>query len=223
MNILHEIDNMEFMKDKPDKHFDLSITDPPYNVGIKYGVYNDGDKDYYNWCDSWFNELLRVSETVVLTVGYKNIKYWINKDPKGIIYWIKPNQNSPSQLGGFNCIEHIFYFGKLQKRVGQDYFIKSIGMQRDASFHPVPKYLPAWKKLITLVAKRGNTLFDPFSGSGTTRIAAHDLGFDLTSCELDPDYCRDNEARYQKHIQQNELFSTEEIQEKIYKQGELWN
>ena len=39
--------------------------------------------------------------------------------------------------------------------------------------------------------------------------------------ELDPDYYRDNEARYQNHIKQGSLFDSQEIQQLVYEQGEL--
>lgn len=35
MNIVHNIDCMEFMKDKPDNYYDLAITDPPYGIQQK--------------------------------------------------------------------------------------------------------------------------------------------------------------------------------------------
>ena len=38
-------------------------------------------------------------------------------------------------------------------------------------------------------------------------------GFDLVSCEKDHDYCVANEARYQQHIQQQELIPVQEIQQ----------
>ena len=58
------------------KQFNLAITDPPYNVGRKYNTHDDSQdaSDYEQWCKDWLNELLRVSETVVMTVGYKNLK-----------------------------------------------------------------------------------------------------------------------------------------------------
>jgi site-specific DNA-methyltransferase (adenine-specific) len=209
---------MEFMKDKPDNYYDICLTDPPYNVGYKYNNYKD-DKteiEYNEWCDKWFNELMRICKTVVLTTGYKNIKYWINKNYKGIIYWIKPNQSSPSQLGGFNCVEHIFYFGRLNKRIGQDYFVCSIGLQKDASFHSCPKYYPAWKKILKMVAKENDKIFDPFLGSGTTRIACHELGFDFEGCELDKDYWNDQEERYKQWVR--------DYENKFYlPEDNLWN
>jgi len=221
MNIVHLCDCMEFMKGVPDKFYNISLTDPPYNVGIEYNSHFDKMDNYESWCDSWFNELLRISETVVITTGYRNLKYWVNKNPKGIIYWIKANQNSPSQLGGFNCVEHIFYFGKLQKRIGQDYFSMPIGVQADASFHPVPKYLPAWKKLLIMVSNKNSTIFDPFVGSGTTRIACHDIGLDFEGCEIDKDYWEAQEARYKQHISQGDLFGKEEMQKAIYQDTQL--
>ena len=33
MNTVHLIDNMEFMKDVPDKYYELAIVDPPYGDG----------------------------------------------------------------------------------------------------------------------------------------------------------------------------------------------
>ena len=72
-------------------------------------------------------------------------------------------------------------------------------------------------------AKPGDKLFDSHSGSGSFRIAAYDMGFDLISCELDADYCRDNQARFERHIQQMDLFTPEEIQENIYIDKELFN
>jgi len=89
MNVVYNCDCMEYMKDIEDKCFDLTLTDPPYNVGLDYNSYNDNKDDYYEWCDIWFKELLRISDTVVFTPGFNNIKHWIKKDYKEIIIWIK--------------------------------------------------------------------------------------------------------------------------------------
>jgi len=214
------MDCMEYMAGLPDKAFNLTLTDPPYNVGLKYKSYKDDRHaiDYEAWCDLWFSELQRISETIIITVGYKNIKYWINKDPRHIIVWSKPNQSSPSPLGGFNAYELILYFGKLQKKIGHDIFEKNIALQQDASFHVCPKYLPAWKKILGMCINPPAKIFDPFFGSGTTAIACHDLGFDFTGTELDADYYAAACKRYQTHSQQATLFSPEEIRQPVQKE-----
>ena len=114
---LYNEDCLQALRKLNDKQFNLAITDPPYNVGRKYNTHDDSQdaSDYEQWCKDWFNELLRVSETVVMTVGYKNLKMWMNLDPKHMIIWHKPNQNSPSPLGGFNAYEPVLFWGKLQK------------------------------------------------------------------------------------------------------------
>jgi len=33
MNKVHLIDNMEFMRNVPDKYYELAIVDPPYGIG----------------------------------------------------------------------------------------------------------------------------------------------------------------------------------------------
>lgn len=55
-------DCLEGLKDMADGSIDLVFTSPPYNIGIKYDIYNDAqpwDK-YYQWCELWLKELLRV-------------------------------------------------------------------------------------------------------------------------------------------------------------------
>jgi site-specific DNA-methyltransferase (adenine-specific) len=64
----------------------------------------------------------------------------------------------------------------------------------------------------------GWKIFDSHLGSGSSRIAAYDLGFDFYACELDADYFQAQEKRFADHIAQGELFTPEEIQGEIYEQ-----
>ena len=64
------------------------------------------------------------------------------------------------------------------------------------------------------------TIFDPFSGSGTTRIVSHKMGKDFEGCEIDKDYWEAQEKRYQEHAQQNDLFTPAVLFNKEV-QGEL--
>jgi DNA modification methylase len=61
--------------------------------------------------------------------------------------------------------------------------------------HPTVKPVALMKYLITLVTPPGGKVLDPFTGSGSTGMAAVELGYDFTGCELDPDYVHIAETR----------------------------
>jgi site-specific DNA-methyltransferase (adenine-specific)/site-specific DNA-methyltransferase (cytosine-N4-specific) len=59
-----------------------------------------------------------------------------------------------------------------------------------------PKSLPAW--FIKLFTKPGDTVLDPFLGSGTTSIAAMDLGRNSVGIEILKEYCEIAQERIEK-------------------------
>jgi len=61
--------------------------------------------------------------------------------------------------------------------------------------HPTVKPVALMKYLITLVTPAGGKVLDPFTGSGSTGMAAVELNYDFTGCELDPDYVNIANAR----------------------------
>ena len=203
---LLNIDCMEYMKDQPDNAFDLALTDPPYGVGFKYNSHDDRHEGYHDWCDQWFSELQRISKCQVLTVGYKNNAYWYGKKPKHAVLWVKENQCSPSPLGGFNCYELVFVFGKNKKRVGQDVINMPIKQQPKAEFHPCPKELNFWTHLQSKFVDFGDRVIDIFSGSATTAISSYRLGCDFVGCELDEDYFKAAQDRFDRETAQESLF-----------------
>ena len=54
--------------------------------------------------------------------------------------------------------------------------------------HPTVKPVELMKYLIKLVTPEGGKVLDPFNGSGSTGMAAVELGYEYVGCELDPDY-----------------------------------
>lgn len=54
--------------------------------------------------------------------------------------------------------------------------------------HPTVKPVALMKYLVKLVTPEGGKVLDPFCGSGSTGMAAVELDYDFTGCELDPDY-----------------------------------
>lgn len=62
-----------------------------------------------------------------------------------------------------------------------------------------PKPLPTW--FIQLFTDPGDTVLDPFLGSGTTAFAAMDLGRYAIGVEINPDYCHEVERNTNGHRQ----------------------
>ena len=61
--------------------------------------------------------------------------------------------------------------------------------------HPTVKPLSLMEYLIKLITPPGGTVLDLFAGSGSTLVAAVNLGFKFVGIELDPEYCGIAEAR----------------------------
>ena len=55
-------DCVESMRTLPDESSDLIFTDPPFNIGLKYDVYNDKlpYEEYYKWSVGWITEASRI-------------------------------------------------------------------------------------------------------------------------------------------------------------------
>jgi len=56
------------------------------------------------------------------------------------------------------------------------------------NFHPTVKPIKLMQYLIKLVTPPNGTVLDPFMGSGSTGVAAKELGFNFVGCELSPEY-----------------------------------
>ena len=56
--------------------------------------------------------------------------------------------------------------------------------------HPAPFPLELATRLVRMFSFHGDTVLDPFCGSGTTMLAAMKWGRNSLGIEIDPDYCR---------------------------------
>ncbi len=75
--------------------------------------------------------------------------------------------------------------------------------------HPTVKPVELMKYLIKLVTPNNGKVLDPFCGSGSTGMAAVELGHEFVGCDLDPNYCKIAEARivaWNKKDPKDELF-----------------
>lgn len=209
-------DNMTMMARYPDNYFDIAIVDPPYGIGESS---NDNQsrsklgksKNYGNkrWDDSipsveYFTELKRVSKHVIIWGANHFIQNIQNANSSCWIVWDKLNGDNDfadCELAycSFKTAVRKFEFrwhGMLQGDM----------KNKENRIHPTQKPVSLYKWLLDKYAKSGNKILDTHLGSGSIAIACHDYGFELTACELDPDYYASAIERIKNHVAQLTLF-----------------
>lgn len=184
------------MKSLPDKTFSLAIVDPPYGMVEDYGVgCSDGgikgkafvQGNIQKWDkkppQEYFNQLFRVSKNQIIWGGN-----YFNLPPcRCFIAWDKI-QPFPS----FSAVEYAwtsFNRPSLLFRFDNRYAGK---------IHPTQKPVQLYIYLLTQFAKQGDTILDTHLGSGSSRIAAYNLGYDFTACEISTEYYKQQEQRFQQ-------------------------
>ncbi len=193
-------DCMDGMARYPDKYFDLAIVDPPYGLGKK--IYSGGTKgckfqtlfgenkwDNDTPKQEYFDELFRVSKNQIIWGG----NYFDLPPTRTIICWDKlkgDNNFSMWEMAWTSFDEPAKIYRK-----------SSMGDR----IHPTQKPIDLYKWLLGKYAKQGDKILDTHLGSGSSRIAAYEMGFDFTAFELDTGYFEAQEKRYNSHIAQLKL------------------
>ena len=72
--------------------------------------------------------------------------------------------------------------------------------------HPTQKPVKLYEWLLMNYAKEEDKILDTHLGSGSIAIACHNLGFDLTACELDKEYYNAAIKRIEQHKAQIRMF-----------------
>ena len=194
MKITNE-DNIKLMARYEDNHFDLAIVDPPYGIkdrmqGSK--VFGIQSKDT-NWNidipnKKYFTELLRVSKNQIIWGS----NYYANLLPnaRDWIVWDK-------KQGDLNFSMHELAwtsFNKVPKILRHSTLRGS--KQRT---HPCQKPIKLYEDILIRYAEEGDKILDTHLGSGSIAIACHNLGYDLTACELDKEYYEEAIKRINQH------------------------
>lgn len=211
------MDCMEGMKQYPDKYFDLAIVDPPYGIDFgkfnrtnktasgeryKANKYKNGDWDAGVPDSPYFIELKRVSKNQIIWGG----NYYFDQlgNSKGLICWYK---HQP--VDNFSDCEYAWVsFDKPAKVFDYPYYGNLEGHTKATEkIHPTQKPVQLYKWILKHYAVNGDKILDTHLGSGSSRIAAHDLGFDFTAFEIDQDYFNAQEQRFKIHISQLNIFT----------------
>ena len=209
---VRNIDCMDFMKEFPDKFFDLAIVDPPYGIGEDGGNKNRRRKGEVpkikhakkNWDSAtphtlYFEELFRVSKNQIIW----GANYFIDKIKKpsmGWIFWDK------LIAGDFSDGELAYTsFNRALRKCSLHYMTEYNGNWH-LKIHPTQKPISLYRWILDNYANTGDKILDTHMGSQSSRIAAHDMGFDYWGCEIDKDYFNQGNKRFHEHTLQQKLF-----------------
>jgi len=211
MFTLHNGDCLEYMKGMPEKSVDCVITDPPYGMeyrsnrrAIRFDEIR-GDNQYPSELIPRFQELAR--KAVFVFCRWDNLPE-VPK-PKSFIVWVKNNRTAGDLAHSYGRQ----WEGILFYPMSEHEFIKRPSDVIHASkvsnlCHPTEKPVQLICELIRNNTNPGDTIFDPFMGSGTTGVACMELGRKFIGCEIDETYFEIAKKRIEQAAQQLPLLQS---------------
>ena len=158
---------------------DAVVTDPPYGIGKA-----TWDTDYPEWLEE---AAFKKANTVCIMPGLWALPKCVQgmgDKYKSIIAGRNLNGMTFGPIGFNNWIPAVCG-GEIPHR-GQDAFDFSI--DTDKPDHPSPKPISFMFFLIDRITNSGQTILDPFMGSGTTGVACANLGRKFIGIEIEPKY-----------------------------------
>lgn len=180
---------------------DALITDPPYGIagtaggpesrkhvkGVYAGEFTDTQDYIKEVCAPAVGMVLRIVRNGALTCGRTNLWHYPPAVDVGCFY-------QPAAAGvsfwGRPTWQPILFYGTAPNSGEQlrqlHYILNESAEEND---HPCPKPIHAWKWLVNKASRPGDTVIDPFMGSGTTLRAAKDLGRQAIGIDIEERYC----------------------------------
>lgn len=167
--------------------FDLCLTDYPYGVNVGYDGYEDSQQNLKRLIDETMPSILRVSKRAMITCGLGNEQLF-NYDCLMILY--QPANPSYIKYGHITHQPLLWFGDEVQKSIGGKWITLKVTEASEANGHPCPKPILTWKKvLLRGSVSTDDIILDPFMGSGTTLVAAKQLGRKAVGIEQSQKYC----------------------------------
>ena len=202
-------DCMEAMATMKDNEFDLAIVDPPYgNVDAigksdcvnknKQATKRTQYKQFENIAPSkqYFQELFRVSKKWIIWGGN------FFEISGGVIAWNKHGTAfGEGEIAICNTHKSVRFFDYIWNGMIQEDM-----KNKEHRIHPTQKPVALYTWLLDKYAQKGWKILDTHLGSGSSAIAAHDMGFEFHGYELDKEYFEAASKRLKLHQQQMKLF-----------------
>lgn len=214
---LYNCDCIEAMREYPDKYFDLAIVDPPYGSGgvedwekktrfgprfDKYkkhgrtggGYFKKYGKKIIDWDiapgKEYFEELFRISKHQIIWGGNYFNKYLPSN--RNFIIWRKLTISESFTMA---MAEYAWTSLNGNAKVFE---CAPQGTKAEPRFHPTQKPVALYEWLLSQYANKGDKILDTHAGSGSSLIACHRMGFEITAFEIDKEYYQKAKARLEE-------------------------
>jgi adenine-specific DNA-methyltransferase len=204
-------DCIEVIQEMPEASVDCVITDPPYLVNYHSsdgrGYQNDNPQDT-SWLAPAFAQMFRVLKPDRFCVSFYGwskaeafLAAWRQAGfyPIGHFVLVKPYATQEKFVRYYHELAYLLAKGHPSKpriRLADVLDWRYSGNE----IHPTQKPVMAILPLIMAYSEKGDIVLDPFAGSGTTAVAAQELGRRYIGIELDPSYAAKAEARVRSEI-----------------------
>jgi len=215
---------------------DAVIADPPYSVSVKgsvhKGMLGQGSRnlDFFAGDDDWqaMTQTVRDSARLCAAIEPKTIVFWCGHRQIGaivteleaagyktrLLFWKKLCPPPAAPGSGFSSAVEQAVYGYRSGRAwnghcGDANIFTADGYrfgQPGKVAHPTQKPLSLIEWNVRLLTNPGETVLDPFSGSGTTGVACQRLGRQFIGIEIDPIYWELACKRIDEATRQPDLF-----------------
>lgn len=192
------------------------------DIGLDFGEWDRDWKnveEYFMWTEEWFKECVRVmkdgSWIYVFFDKQKTGIFDLYLAPKykmkarTIYVWIKTNPTPSFRKVNWNSgSEHIWVGskgeGKLKnfkyQKFMSNYFLSPNSSAYKETEHPTEKPISLLQHLIEVNTNKGDTVLDPFIGSGTIGVVCKKLCRNFIGFEINPEYFKIAKDRINKQV-----------------------
>ena len=186
---------------------DLVLTDPPYANLTEYSSYTDTKDNLKKLVSGLFPAIIDISKITLITCGVGNI--YLYPEPTWILSWVTLAGTGCSSWG-FSCWQPVLAYGKcpyLSNGKGRRPDTFQLTRTSERNEHPCPKPIGIMMQFIQRASLyEGDSVLDPFLGSGTTAVACERLNRKWIGIEISEQYCEIAAKRIEQERAQRKLF-----------------
>lgn len=210
----HNMSGLDFMRNAANESFDHIVTDPDYGVAVERleasvadagsGVAQNAVADTLDELAVFFAEAFRITRNHSFVVLWCDLDHWEKLSALAVgagfrvqrwpIIWHKLDYRS-NAAPGYNFTKNIEYAMVCRKpgaTLATQQPSSVIALPSEAATkqfnHPFAKPVALWQFLYAAIAIRGQSVLDPFAGSGSAPVAAIRFGLRAEGCEINPSH-----------------------------------